>query len=205
MWMNYGVVLSALVTVDKAFMLESVLEEGSTAHWWRSQTRINHLGKELGGLVDLCYDKIDDLLRTNYDSWFNEILFKDLKTENNGLRGGGWRGTISKIKYTWDTLRSRDHERRYSGNCKIGEQQTLGVEITEGVRASSGEAEDNRSRRIIVKFVRRKLREEFAQISMFKIWTEGAMYVNENLSKVFNAAREVKREKQYKFLWESLY
>lgn len=198
-----------------------------------SKKQIQELESELGKSVEMCHGNIADLQKTietqslaikNYQENMDA-----LKEENIGL--------IKKCQHL--ETRLEDLEQYSRTNCleingipeennedvsnivkKVGESVGMSLEDTDidachRLGAARGE-DSGRSRGIIVKFVRRSVKEELLHKRRVKrnLNTKDigfgnrpaeVIYINESLSagrrQVFNAARMMKKENQLQYVW----
>lgn len=192
--------------------------------------QLKSLEFELGKSVDSCHDSISELVETVKKQSATlceyEKLFESLRQENASLR--------AKVKVLEQQVDDADQYSRI--NCleingvpesnqedvsevikTIG--SVLGVEVNAGdIDACHrlGPKSEGRRRGIIVKFVRRQIKEEMlrkrkvkrnlntSDIGMASGPAE-IVYMNESLSqarrKVLNAARLFKKEHNYTFVW----
>lgn len=198
-----------------------------------NKKQIKELESELGKSVEMCHGNIADLKKTiesqslaikNYQDSFDS-----LKEENNGL----------KKKCAQLESRLDDLEQYGRINCleingipeeknedvsdivkKIGNSVGISIEDTDidaCHRLGGARGEDSRrSRGIIVKFVRRSVKEELLHKRRVKrnLNTKDVgfadrpaevIYINESLSagrrQVFNAARMMKKENHLQYVW----
>lgn len=195
-----------------------------------TENKLKSLETELGKSVECCHDKITDLIETvnkqaNTLKKYEE-LFDTMKQDNATLR--------AKVKNLEQQV---DEAEQYSRiNCleingvpeannenvieivkSVGD--ALGVKLSsEDIDASHrlGPKQDGRRRGIIVKFVRRHVKEEMLRKRKIKRnlntndigMSSGpaeVVYMNESLSqsrrKVLNAARQLRKEQGFAFVW----
>lgn len=192
--------------------------------------QLKSLEDELGKSVENCHDKISELVETvNRQSATlkeYEKLFDSLKQENTDLQ--------VKVKGLEQQLDEADQYSRVNcleinGIPETNQENiteivktigtTLGVEVAaEDIDACHrlGPKTDGRRRGIIVKFVRRQMKEELLRKRKVKrnlntsdigmaSGPADVVYMNESLSparrKVLNAARLLRREQNFTFVW----
>lgn len=195
-----------------------------------SKKQLEHLERELGKSVNNCHEKIGDLLLKfddqskiikSYEEKFEVIIQENinLKSKVKSLEG-----RLDEIEQY-----SRVNCLEINGVPELKNEnilevvksigKSLGVEITEEMIDAShrmGSKKDGKHRGIIVKFTRRIIKEELLgkrkikrnlnthDLNMKNSPAE-VVYINESLSparrKILNAARALKKEKGYTFVW----
>lgn len=195
-----------------------------------NKNQIKHLEDELGKSVDSCHDKIADLIKIIEEQSKTlkdyEKNFETLKQENVDLN----------LKVIHLESKVDELEQYSRTNCleingipeeksenmielvkKIG--NFLEVPLSEDdvdVCHRLGVNQEERHRGIIIKFVRRSMKEEFIRKRKIKRnfnshdigFTDrpnNVIYINESLSqprrRILNEARALKKDKQYSFVW----
>lgn len=195
-----------------------------------SKRQIDHLETELGKSVENCHAKIGDLLTKfneqseimkNFEGRFEVVI-----QENTNLKA-----KVKSLEVRLDEMEQysrvncleingvpeAENENTYDVVQAVG--HSLGIEITEDMVDAChrlGSKQEGRKRGIIVKFTRRDVKEDVLNKRKIKrnfnthdlnIKNSPAevVYINESLSpnrrKILNAARALKREKGYTFVW----
>lgn len=211
---------------DMIKFLQEMKEELKT----HTNKQLKSLEADLGKSVENCHEKITELIKTvsEQSSALKEFekLFDAMKQENTTLR--------AKVRSLEQQLDDTDQYTRINcleingvpetNNENVVEiVQTIGKVLQVTVSAEDidachrlGPKQDGRRRGIIVKFVRRHMKEEMlrkrkikrnlntSDIGMASGPAE-VVYMNESLSparrKVLNAARSLRKEQGFTFVW----
>lgn len=195
-----------------------------------NKLNITHLELEIGKSVEFNHEKIEELsaiIKIQSESLKNfEIMYKTINEENVKLKR-----TVSSLEQRIDDLEqySRGNCLEINGIpeeknenildivTKLG--TSLGMTINEDMVDTChrlGQKTPDKVRGVIVKFTRRIVKEEMLRKRRIKrnlntkdigFTNQSAevIYMNESLTpirrKIFNAARALKKEKGYQFLW----
>lgn len=218
---------STLEKVDvKNEVIIKLLEEMRT----ESKLQMKHLEAELGKSVENCHNKIADLLTKideqsktiqAYEGKFEIIIQENInlktkvKTLESRLEEIEQYSRVNCLEI--NGVPEKKNENVFDIIKVVG--NSLGVEIREEMVDAChrmGSRQDGKSRGIIVKFTHRNVKEDVLHkrkvkrnfnshdINFTDSPTE-VIYVNESLSparrKILNAARALKREKGFTFVW----